>query len=67
MISKSAIEGAGFIKRTITFADVHRLGSLPAHHKDPFDRMLVAQAMEDGVPLVSCDPLIEQYQVQIIW
>jgi PIN domain nuclease of toxin-antitoxin system len=64
---KAASESAGFIKRAITFADVHRHGSLPSHHKDPFDRMLVAQAMEDGVPLVSCDPLIEQYQVQIIW
>jgi len=64
---EAAIEGAGFITRMITFADVHRLGSLPAHHKDPFDRMLVAQAMADGVPLVSCDPLLHQYPVQIIW
>lgn len=64
---EAAIEGAGFIKRAITFADVQRLGSLPAHHKDPFDRMLVAQALVEGVPLVSCDPLIKQYPVQILW
>ncbi len=64
---EAAIEGAGFIKRVITFADAQQLGSLPGHHKDPFDRMLVAQAMVEGAPLVSCDPVIRQYQVQIIW
>lgn len=64
---EAAIDGAGFTKRPITFADARRIESLPAHHKDPFDRMLVAQALEDGVPLVSCDPLIARYQVQLIW
>lgn len=64
---EAAVEAAGFTKRVITFADVFRLGSLPGHHKDPFDRLLVAQAMEEGAPLVSCDPLISMYQIQIIW
>ncbi len=64
---EAAIESLGFIKRLVTFADVHRLASLPAHHRDPFDRMLVAQALEDGVPIVSRDPQIAAYQVQIIW
>jgi PIN domain nuclease of toxin-antitoxin system len=64
---EAAIEGAGFTKRVVTFSDVRTLSSLPPHHKDPFDRMLVAQALEEGVPLVSCDPLLAQYQIQIIW
>jgi PIN domain nuclease of toxin-antitoxin system len=64
---EDAIESAGFLRRLVTFADVRHLGRLPAHHKDPFDRMLVAQALEDGVPLVSSDPQIAQYPIQTIW
>jgi PIN domain nuclease of toxin-antitoxin system len=64
---EAAIEAAGFTKRTITFADTHRVGALPMHHNDPFDRMLVAQALEDGVPIVTCDPQVARYPVQIIW
>jgi len=62
-----AIDAAGFTKRSITFADAQRLGELPTHHKDPFDRILVAQALVDGTPIVSCDPLVAQYPIQIIW
>ncbi|MBK9030641.1 MAG: type II toxin-antitoxin system VapC family toxin [Myxococcales bacterium] len=54
-------------KRMITFADALRVAALPPHHRDPFDRMLVAQALEDGVPLVSCDPLVARYPIQIVW
>jgi PIN domain nuclease of toxin-antitoxin system len=64
---EQAIEAAGFTRRLVTFGDTRRLESLPFHHKDPFDRMLVVQALEDGVPIVSCDPLVAQYQTQIIW
>lgn len=62
-----AIDQAGFTPRVITFADVARVATLPPHHRDPFDRMLVAQALEEGAPIVSRDPLVAQYQVQIIW
>jgi PIN domain nuclease of toxin-antitoxin system len=64
---EAALESAGFTKRMITFADTRRLTTLPPHHHDPFDRMLVAQALEDGVPVVSCDPQMARYPVQIIW
>ncbi len=64
---ESAIEAAGFTKRTITFADAQRVGALPMLHNDPFDRMLVAQALCDGVPIVSCDPQVARYPIQIIW
>jgi PIN domain nuclease of toxin-antitoxin system len=63
----SALDEAGFTRRVVTFADVDRLGSLPDHHRDPFDRMLVAQALEDGAPIVSRDPAIAQYRLQIVW
>lgn len=64
---EDAIEAAGFMKRSITFQDAQRLGSLAPHHRDPFDRMLVAQALVDGIPIISCDPLVAQYPIQIIW
>jgi PIN domain nuclease of toxin-antitoxin system len=48
---------------------VHALGagSLPNHHRDPFDRMLVAQSRLEGLPLVTNDPHIPKYGVQTIW
>jgi PIN domain nuclease of toxin-antitoxin system len=64
---EAAIEDAGFIKRVITFADVARLSALPSHHRDPFDRILVAQALVEGAPIVTCDPHIQRYQVQTLW
>ncbi|MBK9030998.1 MAG: type II toxin-antitoxin system VapC family toxin [Myxococcales bacterium] len=64
---EAAIDAAGFGKRMITFADALRVAALPPHHRDPFDRMLVAQALEDGIPLVSCDPLVARYPIQIVW
>lgn len=62
-----AIEAVGFVRRVVDFADVERLASLAPHHRDPFDRMLVAQAMKDGVPIVSCDRQIAQYPIQVVW
>jgi len=40
---------------------------LPFHHKDPFDRALVAQARIEGAALVSSDPLIHRYDVTVTW
>ena len=40
---------------------------LPFHHRDPFDRMLIAQSMVDAVPLVSADPALDLYPVTRLW
>jgi PIN domain nuclease of toxin-antitoxin system len=40
---------------------------LPLHHRDPFDRLLVAQARCLGVPVVSADPAFRRYDVEVIW
>ena len=50
----------------ITFDDARLAGSLPDHHRDPFDRMLVAQAQARDLVLVSRDPALEPYDVQIL-
>jgi len=41
-------------------------GELPLFHKDPFDRMLVAQAKIEKLTLISCDPLIARYKVKLL-
>ena len=42
-------------------------GSLPGHHRDPFDRILVSQAILEKLPLLSADPQISPYPVQVVW
>ena len=44
-----------------------RAGLLPLYHRDPFDRMLAAQSLELGVPLISADAIFDRYGVQRIW
>ncbi len=44
-----------------------RVHALPGHHRDPFDRLLVAQALVEDVPLASGDPEVSRYPVEIIW
>jgi PIN domain nuclease of toxin-antitoxin system len=41
--------------------------SLPDHHRDPFDRILISQAQLEGLPILTADPQIALYQVEIIW
>ena len=42
-------------------------GSLPVHHRDPFDRILVSQAILEQIPLLSADPQISHYPVEVVW
>jgi PIN domain nuclease of toxin-antitoxin system len=51
----------------VTLAHVLALESLPVHHKDPFDRLLIAQAREEDAVLVSSDPVFARYQIEILW
>jgi PIN domain nuclease of toxin-antitoxin system len=44
-----------------------RVGLLPHHHRDPFDRLLVAQSQIERLPLMTADPEIAVYDVEIIW
>jgi PIN domain nuclease of toxin-antitoxin system len=46
---------------------VIRAGLLPLHHRDPFDRLLIAQALDLGIPIVSRDRIFDSYGVQRIW
>lgn len=44
-----------------------RVADLPLHHRDPFDRMLVAQAQHERVPLLSADSKLKPYDVELLW
>ena len=43
------------------------LTTLPFHHRDPFDRLLVAQAMTEGIPIVSADSMLDAYPIKRLW
>ncbi|MFN3761830.1 MAG: type II toxin-antitoxin system VapC family toxin [Anaerolineae bacterium] len=51
----------------IALEHVLALENLPAHHKDPFDRLLIAQAIVEEATLVSADPNIARYDVPVVW
>jgi PIN domain nuclease of toxin-antitoxin system len=51
----------------IEAAHVLRLETLPLHHRDPFDRLLVAQSLEEDLPLLSGDTLLAPYGADIRW
>lgn len=58
-----AVLVSGFEPLPITFSHAESAGGLPAHHRDPFDRMLIAQAQSEGLVLVTRDRAFEAYEV----
>ena len=62
----SVIEQEGFTQLPITLFHAEQAGLLPLHHRDPFDRMLVAQAQAEGLAIVTGDRNIPRYGVRII-
>ena len=57
----------GLVLLPITLDHAERQTLLPWHHRDPFDRLLVAQAQVEGVPLVSADETLDPYGISRIW
>jgi PIN domain nuclease of toxin-antitoxin system len=51
----------------INLDHVLRLESLELHHRDPFDRMLIAQGITEKIPIVTGDPMFARYPVELIW
>ncbi len=60
------IEQANFEILDITPGHILELATLPLHHRDPFDRMLIAQAKHEGMHLLTADPHFEAYDVALI-
>ena len=63
----SRLAANAFEPLSIELAHALRAGALPAIHRDPFDRMLVAQAQIEGLPILTADPAISHYDVETIW
>ena len=51
----------------LTLDHVFRLEQLPLHHRDPFDRILIAQSLEEEFPILSADPLLKNYSATLLW
>jgi PIN domain nuclease of toxin-antitoxin system len=61
------IRKAGFSALPITLGHAQRAGSWAVAHRDPFDRMLAAQAEIEGVELISNDPAFEHFGLRLLW
>ena len=64
---ETMVTSQGFTVLPITFVHIRRLATLPRHHKDPFDRMIIAQALAEGMPIATADRRYAAYGVQIVW
>ncbi len=63
----SQLERAGVELLPVTPRHADQVASLPLHHRDPFDRLLVAQAMLEGLPFVSDDEWVRRYDIEVVW
>lgn len=57
----------GFLLLPITFSDTLVLSSLPIHHRDPFDRLLISQCINNGFTIISKDKTFSLYEAKILW
>ena len=64
---EASLEPAGIILLPISFADTVRVMNLPLHHRDPFDRILIAQSINNSLTVVSCDAVFKGYSIQLRW
>lgn len=64
---REMIEHSGFRPLEITFEHLGAVESLPLHHRDPFDRLLIAQAQVENLTIVSGDASFDAYGVDRLW
>ena len=63
---RKALYGQSFEMLPITAEHAHAIGDLPSHHRDPFDRMLIAQATVERLTMVTRDTIMKEYKIPII-
>jgi PIN domain nuclease of toxin-antitoxin system len=64
---KGCIDSQGFVLLPITVAHAQRAGNLPGPHRDPFDRMLIAQSQAEDLSIITIDPVFARYDAKVIW
>ena len=62
----TVLEQEGFEALPIEVFHAEQAGALPAHHRNPFDRMLVAQAQAEGLTVISADPQLAEYGIRVL-
>jgi len=66
-IISTAMNVYDFKHLPITIQHSLEVAKLPLHHRDPFDRVLIAQARVENMVLITCDSYMKQYDVNVIW
>jgi PIN domain nuclease of toxin-antitoxin system len=61
------VEQNGFVALSATIRHGDLLRELPLHHPDPFDRLLIAQALDEGFTILTSDRSFEPYRVPVVW
>lgn len=61
------VEQMGFFLLPVAASHAWQVRQLPLHHHDPFDRLLIAQAQVERLPIVTADPRFDAYDVMVIW
>jgi len=64
---RTKVRSLGFQELAVTVEHGQRAGLLPGEHKDPFDRMLIAQALTENLEIVSNERIFDEYRVRRIW
>lgn len=65
-IHRWVVDQEGWVLLPVHWPHIRRLDQLPLPHKDPFDRLLIAQAVEENLTLISVDPLMRDYPVTVL-
>jgi PIN domain nuclease of toxin-antitoxin system len=63
---EQAAQESGFLELPVTFRHAEGVAALPAHHRDPFDRLLIAQAGIEDLTLVTRNPVFARYEVDLL-
>jgi PIN domain nuclease of toxin-antitoxin system len=61
------VEGLGFEPLPIDIEHAWAVRQLPHRHRDPFDRLLIAQAQVEGLSILTADPAFDSYDVKVLW
>ncbi|MDR2454596.1 MAG: type II toxin-antitoxin system VapC family toxin [Bifidobacteriaceae bacterium] len=61
-----ALTGAGYIELPLTAAHAEATANLPRHHRDPFDRLIIAQALTDNLTIATADETFARYNVKLL-
>ena len=62
-----AVDAAGFMTLPVTMEHAYAIRTLPWHHRDPFDRLLIAQSRVEGLTIVTNCRAIRSYHVDVLW